>query len=524
MPNNFDLGTELYGAPPAKFDLGTELYGQATPSWGDNLNTSLNDIIMNKLAPAAANYSQGKEGAGMLTGDIAGSVGQAIMAIPGSGVQTLYQSAPEAIQKPIAAVGDYIANSAPVKYAGEVAAAHPDAAQILGNIASVQGGGAVLSGALNAGANLAADSTGMGHAMPGSPSVPSLKETGKQISSIAYDNADKMGAMANGNIRNNFYSTITKGILPNDPEGLLEAQKTGNPLYKYYTDVLEPHSGQPLSFSRAKAIYENLGNAAHNLVRPDGSYPVEARQLLQAQNALMDSINAAAPEDIVGGRAAFDAWQNGKDAWTASMKAGQIQKILDNAKYASNPESFMRNSLASIAKSDKKQIGYLPNELSAIKKGAEPGFGAWVASTVGNRLTPVVGTLLGGEAGAAIGLGAEGASKKLGEALAAKSVRNVLDEIGKRPIFSKTIEPYVPPEPVPPAPLALPDYSGQRPINNPQIMVDSLGNAQNITPDVALSGEAARRMATVLGTKELSPARNITERDLLAQYLKNGFK
>lgn len=411
MPNNFDLGTELYGAPPAKFDLGTELYGQATPSWGDNLNTSLNDIIMNKLAPAAANYSQGKEGAGMLTGDIAGSVGQAIMAIPGSGVQTLYQSAPEAIQKPIAAVGDYIANSAPVKYAGEVAAAHPDAAQILGNIASVQGGGAVLSGALNAGANLAADSTGMGHAMPGVPpkyspadyqaAINNTYEKSLQARKSFYDFMDNAAAGQTVNVTP-IVNDAKNAIAEIEANQFHEARSTLPRLRSFVANYGE---SPQMPLADAVAMKQDINSVfnpskfTQNSKSPIfniGSYLGDAIDKASANNPLFAKAKALADTNHVENMA--NAFQNNDllaKSWTP--KDYNAQKTIDRGLSSYLPDETMLRQRQIISNIK------TPEQLNAVTRVLPPDMAQEFRNQLAKQLTAGSGAYRVGELGNAVG-------------------------------------------------------------------------------------------------------------------------
>lgn len=163
--------------------------------------------------------------------------------------------------------------------------------------------------------------------------------------------------------------------------------------------------GQPLTLNGAQEIYSALGDMAAEHVDPKtGKLLAAGKKFSDIQDLLWDTMENASPADIVGGKAGFDLWKQGKSEWAKSIRMNDIERIISRAADADNPATVMKNGFRAMKDNPKRMYGLSKEERSAINHAARHGVLIGPLKFFGNRaISSLTGAMGGGPAGMAAG-------------------------------------------------------------------------------------------------------------------------
>ncbi len=469
----------------------------ANPGFLDRVGTDFNNRIQ-MGANAINDYKQGKQtaletglqatgkGIAGFAGDLAGETAKGLFntAIPES----------DPVRKVVGAgldkVGNYIANS-PVGVAGgeainqykDWAAAHPRAsnnidavtdigaavplakpavaiADNVGNIVKAMGEGsgvstniASLGAAPLLGKTLGESATDIKNAFIDKNNLLSGDQI-KDIAGRSFNAADAAGGVLAPQETNSLISKVSN-IGPQTTEGMSFA---GNNAVTNTIADFKNLANKPLTLKGAAEIDQELGQRIESAVNPaTGKTTAEGRVLSQMQQAfrqhLEDAGNSGA---LIGGPDGVDAWREGQKLWSASMRANDIERIINRANMTDNPATALRTGFKNLATNPARLRGYTADEVKAINYAANTGALTGALKFAGSRLISSVtgaagGAAGGGVLGAAVGAGAGAAVgtplRAAASALQEGRGNAVLEAIGNRADIQQAITPQNIPNP-----------------------------------------------------------------------------
>jgi len=165
-------------------------------------------------------------------------------------------------------------------------------------------------------------------------------------------------------------------------------------------------SGEPVKIQTLHKIVKNL-NQAINKHFKDG-LDENGLELLNIKEAILEAAQAN-PEDLTGGSAGFEAWQQANKFYSQGSRLEDVERIVQRAKLTKNPATSMQTGARNLLLNAKKTRGYTSEQLTALERMAETGKAGDVLHVFGNRLIPaaasVAGGAMGGWPGAIIGGG-----------------------------------------------------------------------------------------------------------------------
>lgn len=277
----------------------------------------------------------------------------------------------------------------------------------------------------------------------------------REMASPAYRYAERKGAVMTPDLTGDVLETM-KGNVDESPRvtralGQTKAQQMAKGLDDEY-------NGTPMSFNDATDIVKRFNDAINGEVQKNGKLSDVGRQMYAMKTDFIKQISEAGDNgQVTGGPAAIEAWKHANDLWSRSMRAGEVERIIERGSMMDNPDTSIRLGFRNLYNNKKALKSYLPQEQEYIKAASETSAVGELMRAASSRLFSqgmfATGNFIGGLAGnmAATGVRAIAARARMGQG------QKIVDEIVNN---AKPYQP--PPEPLmlPPPQLKLPPPSG----------------------------------------------------------------
>lgn len=285
------------------------------------------------------------------------------------------------------------------------------------------------------------------------PEIPTAEGI-RGLASQAYQAADQQGGMLNPSAVN---TAITKAgaVAPQTLEG--RAFAGASPSTQALSD-LSQFRDKPLSLKSVQEIDEDLSERMEGQVDPKtGILNKQGYKLLQIQQALRDASDNAGENDLVNG-AGFKSWKQGQQLYSASMRMGDIDRIMARAEQTDNPVTAIKTGFRTLANNPSRLRGYTTEEIAAINDAAKTGIITNGLRLAGSRLGPIAagaaGLASGGPLGALAATTADyalsGAARAGANAIQRGKGNAVRETIANRPAVQSALNPN--PTPIEPTP------------------------------------------------------------------------
>jgi GH24 family phage-related lysozyme (muramidase) len=303
-----------------------------------------------------------------------------------------------------------------------------DLSDRLGNAAE----NAVIGGVT--GAAVPAVVAGVGKAFGSAPEQITSADV-KAMANQAYQKADELGGMLSPDATNTFLANASKNLKPQTAAGSIVL---GDTAATKLADRMAALADKPLSLQAAQEIDSGLGDLVSQEYGLKG-LSADGKKILDMQTAFRKTIEEATPDNggIVGGKAGFEAWQQGKQLWSKQAQLRDIESIINRAQISEQPANAIRSGFKSLASNPTRMRGYDPDTRALIRQAAKTGIVGEGLRLLGSRLTSIgatgAGLATGGPVGAALFGGASYltgiAARKAGEALATGKANQVIQSI-----------------------------------------------------------------------------------------------
>lgn len=214
---------------------------------------------------------------------------------------------------------------------------------------------------------------------------------------IRYANADVSGALIKPEGTNSLIDMAKKGVGYQTPEGQAFA---GSNVVTDTLDRLDTLRDKPISLQGLDEIDGKLQSDISVSKRAGDN--AAAKKLSDIRDTLRNARANLSPEHLMNPEG-FDHWRAGDTLFAAKSKMQELQNIVDSAYQTANPDTAMRTGYRNLYKRlQKNPMGYTPEEIAAIGKGASMSLPAAALKTLGGRLMSGVVGGIGGAAGGGI--------------------------------------------------------------------------------------------------------------------------
>jgi hypothetical protein len=198
---------------------------------------------------------------------------------------------------------------------------------------------------------------------------------------------------------------------------------------------LNQFRGKSLSLEEIKDVDEVLGefmNSPQFMDTTSGKLTDAGRKVLKIQDAFRNVIDNASPNDIIGGKEGFEALKNARKLWSQSLKARDIERIVEVSAGRTQPAQSMQTGFNTLLNNPKRIKGFSKEEINLIRKAARTNVIKDAMRLPSSRLVSMVG--FGSTGNPAIGAGLEGlgmASRGMRETYQLGQASKVLEQIAK---------------------------------------------------------------------------------------------
>jgi len=211
-----------------------------------------------------------------------------------------------------------------------------------------------------------------------------------------YKKANDEGGVLSENFTNNFIQKA-KGIAPQTEAGRLLAGD--NPTTKL-VQKLDSLQNRKLTLDEAQEIDEFFGDVVDGLTE-NGFVNKQGKKILGLQSDFRNMIDNATERDLVGGKAGFEALNQGRKLWSQAAKMRDIEKIISRAEMTDNPATALKTGFRNLYHNPNRIRGFSKEERKLIAKAADSGVATDILRTMGSRLIPIVSMGSGGGLGSA---------------------------------------------------------------------------------------------------------------------------
>lgn len=247
-----------------------------------------------------------------------------------------------------------------------------------------------------------------------------------------YDEAEKAGGALGETVVEDFLTKVTRAIKRKTEAGAMVAGK--DDAADALLDRLSTLRGKRLSLDEAKDIDEVLGEMMTKdtfINSATGKLNASGRKVSRVQDALRETIENALPDDILGGREGFDAFKRARKLWSNSLKARDVERIVERGKMMDQPANAIRSGFRTLYNNPKRMKGYTKAERAAIKKAANTNLFKDILRVPASRLGSVVGLGTGNPALAAALTPVGMAGRGVGEAFQTSQASKILGLLAK---------------------------------------------------------------------------------------------
>lgn len=257
--------------------------------------------------------------------------------------------------------------------------------------------------------------------------IPSSQEV-RQYAGDLFKKADLEGGIIGAPEANAFYDQI--GRLDKQTE--VGQAFAGDSLLKKLSQRISNSElrDKPLTFQAAKEADEALGELAYSTMNIKGELTSDGQKALEAQRAL---------RELVAKTEGGETLSKAREAWSASIRMDDIERIMERASRSEQPASTLRAGFSTLLNQTKKIKGVNPQELKALEKAAQTGIVTDLFRLGGSGLVPIIAG--SGGAAATGGIGALAAipayavqqgSKKIANARQFSRAENALQSTANR--------------------------------------------------------------------------------------------
>jgi hypothetical protein len=280
----------------------------------------------------------------------------------------------------------------------EFKAENPRAARNLGAAGNI--GAALLP---LKGANVAGKTgKGVGRAMQGTAKVldkmiPSPQDMTADIvksqASQYYKLADELGGTISPKTTSNIYKNIVNkievegGSLPKNTQAALRKVADPEGVVRQATDVFKTLDGQPLTLEGFQAIDKTLGGLAWKAGTPDDV----SRKVLMMQKELRNAVENMKPENLVGGKAGFDAYKKATAIWAKQSRMADLEYMTARAFTTQQPVTTLKASLGRFLADKDNLKGFNAAEIKAIQDVVKTNVLSETFRTLSSRLPATIG-------------------------------------------------------------------------------------------------------------------------------------
>lgn len=275
-------------------------------------------------------------------------------------------------------------------------------------------------------------------------------EQAKHVAGLKYDYADKVGGALSPEKNDQFIDSAYNAIMPKEGK----YNFTPSPVVKDVLDEIGTYRGTPLTLRDAQQAEEYINKRIS--YQPNGMLTGDSVDLLKIKKALRNTINSATEADMLGGSDGWQAWQDGKKAWSAAGILTDINNITNKSVFADQPAASLKRNLARWGSKSSKIAGLDPEEMDLVKDAIKNDFAHDLIRTGSSRLVPIGTAALGlgtghGLLGAMGGTATSWGGRNLGFARQLAKMGDLVDAIGSRlPENPAGYSPTSPQEIIPP--------------------------------------------------------------------------
>ena len=235
-----------------------------------------------------------------------------------------------------------------------------------------------------------------GYTKPAIPPVsPTTAAEMKPVATFLLDKARASGADMNQDYTNTFIDKVTADAMPAGP-GTAAVSGPSDPVTAM-VQRLQGLRDQPLSIKDVMGMDQELNARKRAVINSD---PDLARRLGDLQDTLRSQIDAATSTDVGGGSDGWQAFSDGRAAYSQYKKMQTLEDIRDKALGMEQPATAMQSNISKWATDPKKSWGLDDSEKDALSAAGDRGYLGEVVRSAGGRLAaqtagPVVGAMAG---------------------------------------------------------------------------------------------------------------------------------
>lgn len=252
----------------------------------------------------------------------------------------------------------------------------------------------------------------------------------KSRSSKLFKEAEDKGALLKESVSDKFLKGAEKELIEESRIGkkLLADSTTSKTLTKLTNSI----KGERFDLPGIQSTDRFLASKILDETTIRGTLTDEGRKLLKVQGNLRNLVNKVKVEDIQGGKAGLEALKKANKLWSKSLKLGEIEAIIEKARFVDNPSQSIRAGFRALATNPKRLKGFSKEEVKLIKQAAKSGVVTDALKTLGGRLIPIGAVVAGkGPAQVAGAQVAATSSRELAKLAQAKKAQKVIEEISR---------------------------------------------------------------------------------------------
>jgi len=267
--------------------------------------------------------------------------------------------------------------------------------------------------------------------------IPSAQEV-RQYAGGLFKKADAEGGIIGAPEADGFYNQIAQLDKQTEAGTIFAGDSPVKQLMQRINDEKTGLRGKPLTFEAAKEVDEALGELAYGTMDIKGNLDSNGTKFLDMQRALRERV-----AQTEGGKTLTDA----REAWSASIRMSDIERIIAKAGRSEQPATVIRNGAKTLLDQAKKTKGASKEEIKALEKMADTGIVTDFFRLGGSGLVPIISTIAGAPGGVvgsalagAAGYGIQQGSKAIGVARQTGRANKALEASSNRLGLTKTVK------------------------------------------------------------------------------------
>jgi hypothetical protein len=221
-------------------------------------------------------------------------------------------------------------------------------------------------------------------AAPAAGAIPTTSAEALPIATALLDKARASGADLHPDYVNKFIDKVTADA---EPEGPGTAAVSGpNDPVAAMVQRLQALRDQPLNIKDVMGMDQALNAQRRAAIKAD---PDLARRLGDLQDSLRDQVGAATEADVGGGAEGWNAFKDGRAAYSQYKKMEAVEDMKERADGTQNPTSSYKTAVNNF-KNGPKARGWSDDEIASLEDSANRGVIGGTLHALGSRLIPLV--------------------------------------------------------------------------------------------------------------------------------------